>query len=224
MSQAAERDARTAVLKTARDMSSSGLSPGRSGNVSMRWKDGLLITPSAMRYDDMTVGDIVLLDGRGVPHDPEQVPSSEWRFHLAALSARQDRHAVVHTHSRHATALACLGRDIPAFHYMVAVAGGADIPLVPYAMFGTQALSDHVANGLAHRDACLMAHHGQVALGTSPAAALELANEVEVLAAQYVSALSIGTPDVLGTSEMEAVLEAFSSYGANKSVPPSIKR
>lgn len=215
MTARAERAARNAVLVTAQAMSQSGLSPGRSGNVSMRWKDGILITPSAMSYDDMTADDIVLTDGNGAPVDTAQRPSSEWRFHLAALAARPDQNALVHTHSLNATALACAEKSIPAFHYMVAVAGGTDIPIVPYALFGTEDLSRHVARGLKSRRACLMANHGQVALGNSPAAALELAQEVETLAAQYIATLQVGKPNILGKGEMAAVLEKFKDYGSN---------
>lgn len=210
-----ERAVRGAILEVARAMSESGLSPGRSGNVSMRWKDGMLITPSAMPYDAMELGDIVLTNAEGIPAKATQRPSSEWRFHLAALAARPDCDAVVHTHSLHATALACAGKRIPAFHYMVAVAGGTDIPIVPYALFGTEALSDHVAEGLKNRNACLLANHGQVALGASPGKALELAQEVETLAAQYIAALQVGKPKLLSKAQMAAVLEQFSDYGAH---------
>jgi L-fuculose-phosphate aldolase len=122
-------------------------------------------------------------------------------------------HALVHTHSLHATVLACAGRSIPPFHYMVAIAGGSDIPLVPYATFGTPELAAHVAEGLRERKACLMAHHGQVAMGTTLAAALELAHEVEVLAEQYFKVLSLGMPQLLPEAEMSVVLEKFKSYG-----------
>jgi L-fuculose-phosphate aldolase len=143
------------------------------------------------------------------------VPSSEWQFHLAAYAARPDRHAIVHTHSLHATVLACAHRSIPAFHYMVAVAGGPDIPLVPYATFGTEALARHVAAGLATRDACLMANHGQIAIAATPAAALDLAAEVETLAEAYVKVLAVGAPHILPADEMARVLVRFRTYGQN---------
>jgi L-fuculose-phosphate aldolase len=119
----------------------------------------------------------------------------------------------VHTHSLHATVLACAHKPIPAFHYMVAVAGGKDIPLVPYDTFGTQELADHVANGLAERNACLMANHGQIAVGANLCAALELAHEVEVLAEQYAKVLALGEPHILPDDEMARVLERFKNYG-----------
>ncbi len=211
---AKELKARRAVIRTALAMSRSGLSPGRSGNVSCRWKGGMLITPSGMAYDKIGPRDIVFVDGKGeVPDKKSRKPSSEWRFHLAAYRARPDMGAVVHTHSLNATVLACAGKPIPAFHYMVAVAGGSDIPLVPYDTFGTKELAQHVAKGLSHRTACLMANHGQIAIGETLEAALELAHEVEVLATQYCKVLTLGEPVLLSADEMARVLKRFKTYG-----------
>jgi len=204
---------RAAIVETARRMSASGLSHGRSGNVSARFSGGMLITPSGMAYDAITPEDIVFVAGGGAASGGK--PSSEWRFHLAAYEARPDSGAVVHCHSRHATALACAHRSIPAFHYMVAVAGGTDIPLVPYATFGTPELAAHVSEGLAARKACLMANHGQIATGTDLDAALELAGEVEMLAAQYLEVLKLGEVYLLDDAQMAEVLEKFKGYGQN---------
>ena len=207
---------RREVIATALEMSRSGLSPGRSGNVSCRFADGMLITPSGMAYDLLEPADIVAVDANGDVAAGQRKPSSEWRFHLDAYAARPDRNAVVHTHSLHATVLACAQRPIPAFHYMVAVAGGVDIPCVPYATFGTQELSNFVAEGLAERDACLLANHGQIAMGRDLGSALELAHEVEVLSEQYVKLLSLGgEPILLGEAEMAKVLDRFKGYGQN---------
>ena len=211
----AERIARQQVLETAQAMSRQGLSPGRSGNVSRRFRDGMLITPSGMAYETLTTADIVFVESDGSPTPGQRKPSSEWHFHLAAYRARRDRSAVVHTHSMHATVLACANRKIPPFHYMVAIAGGRDIPVVPYATFGTEALARHIAKGLRKRDACLMANHGQIALGETCAKALELAEEVEILAEQYVKVLSIGKPILIGDREMKTVLAKFAAYGQN---------
>jgi ribulose-5-phosphate 4-epimerase/fuculose-1-phosphate aldolase len=206
--------ARRAVIATALAMSRSGLSPGRSGNVSCRWGDGMLITPTGMAYDAIRPRDIVYVDAKGkTPARKSRKPSSEWRFHLAAYKARSDMGAVVHTHSLSATVLACARKPIPAFHYMVAVAGGNDIPLVPYDTFGTEELARHVARGLKKRNACLMANHGQIALGATLSAALELAQEVEVLASQYRAVLALGKPHILSKEEMARVLERFKTYG-----------
>lgn len=207
--------ARKALIVTALKMSRSGLSPGRSGNVSCRWREGMLITPTGMAYDELKPSDIVFVDGNG-GYDPKaRKPSSEWRFHLAAFAARPDMGAVVHTHSLHATVLACAHKSIPAFHYMIAVAGGTDIPVIPYAPFGTSELADNVGKGLAERSAVLMANHGQIALGKDLDAALELAQEVEVLAEQYYKVLTLGKPKLLGREAMADVLERFKSYGQN---------
>lgn len=209
-----EAKARRAVIDTALAMSRSGLSPGRSGNVSCRWKNGMLITPTGMAYDSIRPRDIVYVTGKGdVPAKKSRKPSSEWRFHLSAYRARPEVNAVVHTHSLHATALACARMPIPAFHYMVAIGGGNDIPLVPYDTFGTRELAEHVARGLEHRNACLMANHGQIAVGTSLSGALELASEIEVLAAQYCKVLALGSPHILSDGEMERVLKRFKNYG-----------
>lgn len=210
----AELKARRTVIETALAMSRSRLSPGRSGNVSCRWGDGMLITPTGMAYDDIRPRDVVFVDGKGgAPAKKSRKPSSEWRFHLAAYRARSDMNAVVHTHSLHATVLACAHKPIPAFHYMVAVAGGKDIPLIPYDTFGTEELARHVAKGLFHRNACLLANHGQIALGVTLPAALELAGEVEVLAEQYCKVLALGKPYVLPDDEMARVLKRFKTYG-----------
>lgn len=208
-----EHAARQAVVETALAMSRRGLSPGRSGNVSCRWGDGMLISPSGMAYDAIREGDIVPVTSDGTPRGARK-PSSEWRFHLSAYAARPDMAAIVHTHSLHAVVLAAAGRSIPPFHYMVAVAGGIDIPCVPYATFGTEELARYVADGLRERRACLMAHHGQIAMGATLADALALAAEVEILAEQYCKLLMLGEPPRLLTeAQMAEVLRRFASYG-----------
>lgn len=212
-----EKAARKAVIETALIMSRKGLSPGRSGNVSCRFKDGMLITPSGKNYEDTAVEDIVFVEGNGGVPAKQLKPSSEWRFHQAVYQARAGCQGIVHTHSRHATILACTGQPIPAFHYMVAVAGGKDIPCVPYATFGTKELASYVAGGLANRDACLMASHGQIAIGETLAAALELAFEVETLSEQYFKVLLLGAaglkPAILSDAHMAEMVEKFKSYG-----------
>jgi L-fuculose-phosphate aldolase len=212
-SREAEDRARREVLETALAMSRRGLSPGRSGNVSRRFRDGMLITPSGQTYASILPADIVFVGDDGAVTAGQKKPSTEWRFHLAAYRARPDIGGVVHTHSLHATVLACAGKSIPAFHYMVAVAGGNDVPLVPYATFGSKELARHIAKGLKDRDACLMANHGQIAVGDTCGKALELAAEVENLAEQYVKVLTLGDPILLDDAEMQRVTEQFESYG-----------
>lgn len=217
MSRQTEEDeataARRAVVETAQTMSRERLSRGRSGNVSRRWGRGMLITPSGMAYDALAPEDIVLVAEDGSVAAGQRKPSSEWRLHRAVYAARPDMHAIVHAHSLHAVVLSCAHRPIPAFHYMVAVAGGSDIPCVPYATFGTEELARHVATGLTSRNACLMAHHGQIALGTTLPEALELAIEVEALAEQYCKLLALGEAHLLAADEMARVLTRFRTYG-----------
>lgn len=210
-----ETRARREIIETARAMASNGLSVGTSGNVSCRWDDGMLVTPSGVPYDDLVPGDIVFVASDGTWRETRRKPSSEWRFHLSAYQARPEDGAVVHCHSLNATALACAHKPIPAFHYMVAVAGGTDIPLVPYATFGTATLAAGIAAALRTRKAALMANHGQIACGRTLTDALDLAQEVENLAAQYVKVLELGEPKLLNGDEMARVIKRFSTYGKN---------
>ena len=212
--QARKGTAQKAIVAAAHKMQSLGLSPGRSGNISVRWKDGMLITASGILPGDFDAEtDIVFVDGAGKPAAGAKAPSSEWRFHLAIYEARADAGAVVHCHSRFATALACAHMAIPAFHYMVAKARGADIPLAPYATYGTPELAGYAAAALAERNACLLANHGQIAIGAGLEDAVELAEEIEVLAAQYVTVRMLGEPVLLPAKEMALVVEKFKGYG-----------
>ena len=203
---------RQQIIATALRMNELRINRGRSGNVSARADDGFLVTPSGLSYEETRPEDIASVTLAGDASGPRQ-PSTEWRFHRDIYAARHDVSAIVHTHSTFATTLACLGLGIPAFHYMVAVAGGRDIRCADYATFGTQALSDHALVALAARKACLLANHGMIAVGASLADALALAVEVEALAEQYWRTLQTGTPNLLSDAEMEVVLEKFSRYG-----------
>lgn len=212
-----EADLRQKVVDTARALNASGINQGTSGNVSARIAGGLLITPTSLPYEQMQPGDLVALDLQGQPlHDRQRRPSSEWRLHADILRQRPEAQAVVHCHSTSATALACHRRGIPAFHYMVAVAGGVDVRCAAYALFGTQAFSDLALAALAGRQAALLAQHGQVTLATSLPQALRLAIEVETLARMYLQALQLGEPPVLDAAQMAAVQQQFTSllYGA----------
>lgn len=206
------RELRASLIETALRMNALGLNQGRSGNLSVRVANGLLITPSGMAYDAMRPADIVEMKADGAATGG-RAPSSEWRIHLDIYAARDEAGAVVHAHPMFATTLACLGRPIPAFHYMVAVAGGRDIRCAPYATFGTPKLSMNALGALADRKACLLANHGIIALGAGLAEALDLACEVETLAAQYWRALQIGKPRILPAKEMARVLKKFEGYG-----------
>ena len=201
------------IIATALRMNALGINRGKSGNVSARWKDGFLVTPSAQPYEEMRPADIVFIDAKGHCKDKRK-PSSEWRFHFDIYRHKDNALAVVHTHSSFATTLACLGMGVPAFHYMVAVAGGNDIRCAPYATFGTQMLSDHAIEALKGRRACLLANHGMIATGDSLKNALALAVEVEALCEQYWRALQIGKPNLLPDEEMAVVVEKFKTYNA----------
>ena len=202
---------RKQVTATARQMNALGINRNKSGNVSARWKDGFLVTPSGLPYDEMGPADIVFVDAQGRPEGARE-PSSEWRFHFDIYRHKDDACAVVHAHSSFATTLACLGLGLPAFHYMIAIAGGNDIRCAPYATFGTQALSDRALEALEGRHACLLANHGMIATGQSLKQALALAVEVEALCEQYWRALQIGKPNLLSDDEMALVVEKFRSY------------
>jgi L-fuculose-phosphate aldolase len=211
-----ERALRDAIIATALAMNAADINRGKAGNVSARLVragfDGFLVTPTGLPYAQLVAGDVVAMTLAGDPLGA-RVPSSEWRFHRDIYRHRPDAGAIVHTHAPFATSLACLQRGIPAFHYMVAVAGGPDIRCAPYATFGTQALSDHAVAALAGRSACLLANHGMIALGGTLDEALALAIEVETLAEMYWRVLQIGEPKLLPADEMAAVLQKFATYG-----------
>jgi L-fuculose-phosphate aldolase len=202
-----------------------GLNRGSTGNLS--WRDAataggaaMWITPTGMGAADIGVDDFVQVAIEPAPDGPTPgvlqgrwQPSSEWHFHRAIYRARPDLNAVVHVHSVHATALACLRRELPPFHYMVAVAGGDSVPCVPYHLFGTEALSQAVAAALVDRNACLLANHGLVAAGATLAQAMKITLEIESLCEVYLKALAVGEPVRLDAGQMRAVIERFRSYG-----------
>ena len=207
---------RDQVVAAVRRLDALAMNRGSTGNLSHRWahagQPGMLITPTGMGADNLQPVDLMWLGEDGTVHGAWQ-PSSEWHFHQAIYEARPDLHAVVHTHSVHATALACLRRGLPAFHYMVAVAGGDSVPLVPYFTFGSEALSQGVAEALRERDACLLSNHGLVAAGATLGRAMKVAQEIESLCEVYLKALAVGEPTLLNSAEMDEVLHKFGSYG-----------
>ncbi len=203
---------RAAVIGACRDLARRGLVHGTAGNAALR-RDSqhFFVSPTGMAYDALEPADVPLMDLQARWFGRRR-PSSEWRMHRDIFQAFDQVGAIVHTHSRDATALACTGRGIPAFHYMVAVAGGADIRCAPYRTFGTQELSDAAIEALQGRRACLLANHGVIALGRDLAAAVALAGEVENLAAQYRAACTLGDVRLLDAAEMSLVIEKFRSY------------
>ena len=194
-------------------MNSQGLNQGTSGNVSIRDGEGFLITPSALAYDQCRPKDVVWLDWAGQAQGNRK-PSSEWRMHRDIYHHYPQAEAILHAHSLYCTTLACLERSIPAFHYMVAMAGGDTIRCAPYATFGTQALSDTVVEALRDRSATLLGHHGMICFAGSLDRVLALAVEVETLARMYLQALSVAEPPVLPAAEMVEVLRRFKAYKA----------
>ena len=204
---------RSALLKVTQQLSALSLNKGTAGNVSVRHEDGFLITPSGMDVSDMTPKSMVKMNFDG-SFEINKKPSSEWRFHLDIHQSREDVNAVVHAHSMYATTLACLHQNIPPFHYMIAVAGGDTIRCAPYALFGTQKLSEFALKALEGRKACLLANHGMISLGRDLEEALRVAVEVENLCEQYWRILQINpTPPILTEAEMKEVFEQFKGYG-----------
>ena len=209
------------VIKYAQKLNSTNLSPLRSGNVSIRaTKDnveGFLLKPSGKRYEDLVPEDIVFLALKEEYNNLKLFnsslnPSSEWRFHQDIYLKKIEAKAIVHAHSPHATAVSAHGKPIPAFHYMIALAGGDDIKCAEYATFGTTELSKNILKALEKRKACLMSNHGQVAFGTNLKQAFELAEEIENICYQYIIALKIGDPKILSSAEMNKILDKIKHY------------
>ena len=204
------------MVLAAQRLSALGLNRGSSGNIGVRLAQSFLVTPSGVPAEDLLPEAMVEMDFSGQVLGSGK-PSSEWRFHCDILAARPEVAAVVHTHARYATALACLQREVPAFHYMIAAAGGDSLRCTHYALFGTQELSDLALQALHERKACLLGNHGMIALGANLCAALTLAQEVESLCQQYWTALQLGQPNILTPKQMQAVLEKFKTYGQGSS-------
>jgi len=206
-------DKQQEIIATAQDFNTSGISLGTSGNLSMRYENGFLITPTGIAYNNLVPDDILKCDLSGRVLSGTLIPSSEWPFHAAIYKSRNDVNAVVHVHSPYATGLACARKTIPAFHYMVAIGGGNTIPCSDYATFGTNELSENIVKGLTGRIACLMANHGMVTVGDTLDSAYKLAHEVEALAKRYCISLQCGEPVLLDDAEMEMIVEKFQHYG-----------
>jgi L-fuculose-phosphate aldolase len=219
---ASSAELRTTLIAACRELTRRGLTFGTSGNVSVRCdQQRFFLSPTGMDYEVLQADDVPLMDLDGHWFGRRR-PSSEWRFHRDIFKSRHDVGAIVHTHSPRATALACTGRGIPAFHYMVAVAGGRDIRCAPYHAFGTQELSAAALAALQDRKACLLANHGVIATGADLAAAISLAGEVENLALQYGVALSLGEVRILDDAEMCRVVEKFRTYGQHNAADPEL--
>lgn len=200
------------IIATCLRMNSEGINQGTSGNVSARTEEGFLITASGIPYAQMRPEHVVEMDLQG-GYVGDYLPSSEWRMHMDIYRARSEAQAIVHTHSNFATALACLRKDIPAFHYMIGVTGGTTLRVADYAEFGTQALSDAMLKALEGRTACLLANHGQICFAADLDRAIRLAREIETLCQQYWAACLAGRPVILDDEQMASVLKRFKTYG-----------
>ena len=200
------------VIKYAKMLNTENLSALRSGNISVRHNDGFLITPSGVKYSSLKIDDIVFVSLNGQFDEKKQKPSSEWKFHRDIYKNKREANAIVHSHSTNATAVSAHGKSIPAFHYMVALAGGNDIKCADYATFGTEELSNNVIRALENRKACLMSNNGQVAFEKSLDKAFELAQEIENICHQYINALKIGVPKILSNNEMNKILGQIKNY------------
>jgi len=207
---------RDQLVSTAKQMSALGLTPGMSGNVSVRSPGGMLVTPSGMPYPELTGDDCVEIKPDGTVRPGQKTPSTEWQLHRDILGARQDVQAIVHTHSLFSTTISMLRRPIPAVHYMVVLAGTDEVPCAEYATFGSAQLALNAVSALRGGSACLLANHGMVALGSSLASALKLAAEIETLASQYWHAAQIGSPHVLDGEELSRVRARFAEYGQQR--------
>ncbi len=207
---------REELVATARRMSELGLTPGMSGNVSVRSPVGMLVTPSGMPYTSLVADDAVELRMDGTARAGQRAPSTEWRLHRDVLAARKDVGAIVHTHSLYCTTISTLRRPIPALHYMVVLAGADEIPCADYATFGSPELAVAAVRALGGGNACLLANHGMIALGETLDAALRLAAEVETLAAQYWHAVQLGQPHILDRDELLRVRAKMAEYGQKR--------
>ena len=206
------KNLRFEVIRYAKLLNSRKLSALRSGNISTRYKDGFLITPSGKKYSSLKNKDIVFVNLKGKFDKKMGIPSSEWRFHQDIYLNKKDARAIVHAHSNYATAISTHGKSIPAFHYMIAMAGGIDIKCAKYATYGTRELSKNILKALRQRNACLIGNHGQIAYSKNLSKAFELAEEVENLSNQYIKALKIGKPKILSLKEMNKVLSKAKNY------------
>ena len=203
---------RSEIIKYSKMLNSKKLSALRSGNISLRYKDGFLITPSGKKYKSLKNKDIVFVSLDGNFDKKKGIPSSEWKFHQDIYNNKKEAKAIVHAHSTNATAVSTHKRGIPPFHYMVAMAGGHDIKCAKYATFGTRDLSKNILKALKDRKACLIANHGQIAFEKNLSKAFELAEEVENISLQYITSLKLGKPKILSVKEMKKVLSKAKNY------------
>ena len=206
------KNLKSEIIKYSKMLNSKKLSALRSGNISLRFKNGFFITPSGKKYSLLKNSDIVFVSLNGYFDKKKGIPSSEWKFHQDIYRNKKDAKAIVHAHSVNATAVSTHKRGIPPFHYMVAMAGGYNIKCAKYATFGTRELSNNILKALKDRKACLIANHGQIAFEENLSKAFELAEEVENISLQYITSLKLGKPKILSINEMKKVLSKAKNY------------
>jgi L-fuculose-phosphate aldolase len=200
------------IIRYSKMLNSKKLSALRSGNISVRYKNGFFITPSGKKYSSLRISDIIFVSLDGAFSKKNGNPSSEWKFHQDIYRNKNEANAIVHAHSTNATAVSTHNKGIPAFHYMVAMAGGDNIKCAKYATFGTRALSKNILLALKNRKACLISNHGQIAFEENISRAFELAEEVENISLQYITSLKLGKPKILSVNEMKKVLSKAKNY------------
>ena len=203
---------RSEIIKYSQMLNTKKISALRSGNISVRFENGFLITPSGVKYSSLKSKDIVFVSLKGNFDKKKGIPSSEWKFHQDIYLNKKDAKAIVHAHSINATAVASHNKSIPAFHYMVAMAGGHDIKCAKYATYGTRELSKNILKALKGRKACLISNHGQIVFEENLPKAFELAEEVENISLQYITSLKLGRPKILSLKEMNKVLSKAKNY------------
>lgn len=215
-----ELNVRREIVKYAQKMNPSGINVNKSGNVSARYMDGFIITPSGIPYDLLSPEDLTYVqkDGSVYSFVGDYEASSEWLMHAKIYESREDVEAIVHTHSLYATTIACLEEEIPPFHYMVAVSGNTKIPCAPYALFGTEALADSCLEGLGQGNACLLSHHGVICVGKTVRKAFELAVEVENLAHMWTEVRKVNPKAILSEQQMQEVMQRFKTYGKQQKI------
>ena len=206
------KNLRTEIIKFSKMLNSKKLSALRSGNISSRYKNGFLITPSGKKYSSLKNKDIIFVSLSGRYDKKKGIPSSEWKFHQDIYKSKKDAKAIVHAHSTNATAVSTHNVGIPAFHYMIVMAGGHDIKCAEYATFGTRELSKNILKALKNRKACLVANHGQIVFEENLSKAFELAEEVENISLQYITSLKLGKPKILSLKEIKKVLSKAKNY------------
>ena len=200
------------IIRYSKMLNSKKLSALRSGNISIRYKNGFFITPSGKKYSSLRISDIIFVSLDGAFSKKNGNPSSEWKFHQDIYRNKNEANAIVHAHSTNATAVSAHNKGIPAFHYMVAMAGGVNIKCAKYATFGTRTLSKNILLALKNRKACLISNHGQIAFEENISKAFELAEEVENISLQYITSLKLGKPKILSVNEMKKVLSKAKNY------------